>query len=367
MSTPTERLVEEGVSIWLDDLSRDLITSGGLAAYISDRNVSGVTTNPTIFAKALSDGTAYAEQAAQVIASGAKGDAAAFAFITEDVRNAADVFKPIFDATNGKDGRVSIEVSPELAHDTDATASQAHELWNQVDKENILIKIPATKEGLPAITQAISEGISVNVTLIFSLERYAEVIDAYLSGLEKAQGYGVDISKIHSVASFFVSRVDTEVDKRLEAIGTPEALELRGKAGVANARLAYELYQQQFATDRAKALLAAGANLQRPLWASTGVKNPAYPDTMYVTDLVAPGTVNTMPGKTLEATFDHAPVDGDQVTPHFADAHAVFDGLEKVGIDFADVTDQLEREGVDKFIVSWHELQESVAKAIGQD
>ncbi|WP_442575528.1 transaldolase [Microbacterium sp. F51-2R] len=364
MSTPTEQLSAEGVSIWLDDLSRDRIATGNLADLIATRNVTGVTTNPTIFATALSKGHAYEAQVAELAASGSSTHDAIFTITTGDVRDAADIFRPVADATNGVDGRVSIEVSPDLAHDTEATVAEAKKLSAAVDRPNVHIKIPATKAGLPAITEVIGAGISVNVTLIFSLERYAEVIDAYLAGLEKAQAAGLDISKIHSVASFFVSRVDTEVDKRLTAIGSDEALALKSKAGIANARLAYELYEQKFAEDRAKALTDAGANVQRPLWASTGVKDPSLPDTLYVTELVAPGTVNTMPEKTLEATFDHGVIAGDTVTGNYADAHGVFEQLAAVGVDFADVTQVLEDEGVEKFIVSWRELQDTVTNAL---
>jgi transaldolase len=364
MSTPTENLVAAGVSIWLDDLSRTRITTGNLTELISSRNVSGVTTNPTIFAGALSHGESYAAQVAELAAAGASVDDAIFAITTDDVRDAADIFRPVFDATGGVDGRVSIEVSPDLAHDTDATVEQAKQLWATVDRPNVHIKIPATKAGLPAITAVLAEGISVNVTLIFSLERYADVIEAYLAGVEQAKAAGHDISTIHSVASFFVSRVDTEADKRLVAIGTDEASALKSKAGVANARLAYELFEKAFKSDRAQALIAAGANVQRPLWASTGVKDPALPDTLYVTELVAAGTVNTMPEKTLEATFDHGDVTGDRVTSFYADAHAVFADLAAVGVDFDDVTQVLEDEGVEKFIASWHELQETVRAAL---
>ncbi len=365
MSTPTEKLVAAGVSIWLDDLSRERITSGNLTELISTRNVSGVTTNPTIFQGAIGGGGhSYAAQIAELAAAGASVDDAIFAATTDDVRDAADIFRPVYEATDGVDGRVSIEVSPDLAHDTDATIAQAKELWAKVDRPNVHIKIPATKAGLPAITAVLAEGISVNVTLIFSLERYAEVIEAFLAGLEQAQANGHDVAKIHSVASFFVSRVDTEVDKRLAAIGTDEAEALKSLAGVANARLAYELFEQQFATDRAKALTDAGAHVQRPLWASTGVKDPALPDTLYVTELVAPGTVNTMPEKTLEATFDHGQVAGDAVTGTYAAAHEVFDRLAAVGVDFADVTQVLEDEGVSKFIASWHDLQGTVKTAL---
>ena len=366
MTTPTQQLSDAGVSIWLDDLSRARIASGNLAQLISTRNVSGVTTNPSIFQAAIGNKNddSYQEALTALAAEGADADAAIFALTTEDVRNAADIFRPVFDATGGVDGRVSIEVSPDLAHDTDATVAEAKKLWAAVDRPNTLIKIPATKAGLPAITEVIAAGISVNVTLIFSLERYAEVIEAYLAGLERAKDAGIDLSQIHSVASFFVSRVDTEVDKRLTAIGTDAALELKSLAGVANARLAYELFEKTFADERARALVAAGANVQRPLWASTGVKDPALPDTLYVTELVAPGTVNTMPEKTLEATFDHGVISGDTVTGAYAGAHDVFDRLAAVGIDFADVTQLLEDEGVEKFIVSWHDLQNTVTTAL---
>lgn len=363
MTTPTAALAAAGVSIWLDDLSRQRILSGNLAELISSRNVTGVTTNPTIFAGALSKGEAYEGQVEQLAGEGASTDEAIFSITTDDVRNACDLFRPVFDETGGVDGRVSIEVSPDLAHDTEGTIAQAKDLAARVNRPNVLIKIPATKAGLPAITEVIGAGISVNVTLIFSLERYGEVIDAYLAGLEKARDAGIDLSGIHSVASFFVSRVDTEVDKRLEAIGG-DALELKAKAGLANARLAYELYEKRFAESRASDLVAAGANVQRPLWASTGVKDPALPDTLYVTGLVAPGTVNTMPEKTLEATFDHAEVTGDTVTGAYAEAHELFDRLAAVGVDFADVTQVLEDEGVEKFIASWHELQATVTTAL---
>ena len=364
MTTPTQQLSAQGVSIWLDDLSRKRITTGNLADLIVNRNVVGVTTNPTIFANAVSHGEGYQDQVAELAAAGANADDAIFQITTTDVRDACDIFRPVYDATAGRDGRVSIEVSPELAHDTQATIDQAAQLWNTVDRPNAYIKIPATKAGLSAITETIAAGISVNVTLIFSLARYAEVIDAYLTGLEKAKAAGHALSQIHSVASFFVSRVDTEVDKRLASIDTDASAALKSKAGIANARLAYELYEKEFSSDRAKALVDAGANTQRPLWASTGVKDPSLPDTLYVTELTAPGTVNTMPEKTLEAVFDHGVIGGDAVTGAYADAHAVIDGLASVGVDFDDVTQVLEDEGVEKFITSWHELQETVAQVL---
>jgi transaldolase len=363
-STPTAQLSAAGVSIWLDDLSRERITSGNLQSLIAEKNVVGVTTNPTIFAGALTDGESYAPQVAALAAQGANAEAAVFDITTNDVADACDIFRGVFDSTHGVDGRVSIEVSPTLAHDAPGTIDEAKRLWAKVNKPNALIKIPATIAGLDAITEVIGAGISVNVTLIFSLERYEAVIEAYLAGLEKARSAGIDLSGIHSVASFFVSRVDTEVDKRLSAIGTDEALALKSKAGLANARLAYELFEQKFATEQAASLLASGANAQRPLWASTGVKDPNLPDTLYVTELVAAGVVNTMPAKTLDATFDHGVVTGDTITGNYEDAREVFAALASVGIDFADVTHVLESEGVEKFIVSWGELLETVTHAL---
>ncbi|RLK49598.1 transaldolase [Microbacterium telephonicum] len=366
MTTPTEDLSAAGVSIWLDDLSRTRIETGNLQELIDTRGVVGVTTNPSIFQAAIGnkDDDSYDAPLAALATAGADVDTAIFEITTTDVRDAADIFRPIYDATGGVDGRVSIEVSPDLAHDTDATIAEAVKLWAKVDRPNTLIKIPATKAGLPAITAVIAEGISVNVTLIFSLERYGEVIDAYLAGLAQAKGNGHDLATIHSVASFFVSRVDTEVDKRLTALGTPAATGLKSKAGVANARLAYELFEQRFASQTAVELIAAGANVQRPLWASTGVKDPALPDTLYVTELVAGGTVNTMPEKTLQATFDHGVITGDTITGNYADAHQVFDDLAAAGIDLADVTQLLEDEGVEKFIASWQDLKATVDTAL---
>lgn len=366
MSTesPTEALSAVGVSIWLDDLSRERIDSGGLEKLISERNVVGVTTNPTIFATALAKGEAYDAQVAELAAAGKTVTEAVFEITTDDVAAASGIFRPVYDATGGQDGRVSIEVEPGLAHDAQKTITQASELWAKVDRPNAMIKIPATVEGLEAITETIGAGISVNVTLIFSLDRHRAVIDAYLAGLEKARDAGRDLSTIHSVASFFVSRVDTEVDKRLVAIGTEEAIALKSKAGIANARLAYQVYQQAFDSERARTLLAAGANRQRPLWASTGVKDPALPDTLYVTELAVGETVNTMPEKTLEATFDHGTITGDNVTGRYDEANATLDALDALGISFDEVTELLEKEGVEKFIVSWNELLDTVAAAL---
>jgi transaldolase len=362
--TPTAILSKLGVSIWLDDLSRERIKSGGLQKLIAERNVVGVTTNPTIFASALAKGEAYDDQVAELAAAGKSVTEAVFEITTRDVADASQIFRSVYDATHGQDGRVSIEVEPGLAHDAAGTIAQAAELWAKVDRPNAMIKIPATIEGLEAIAESIGAGISVNVTLIFSLERHREVINAYLSGLEKAKAAGIDISGIHSVASFFVSRVDTEIDKRLVAIGTDEAIALKSKAGIANARLAYQVYEQAFDSERAKVLLAAGANKQRPLWASTGVKDPSLPDTLYVTELAAAETVNTMPEKTLEATFDHGVIAGDQVTGNYHSANATLDALDALGISYDEVTALLEKEGVEKFIVSWNELLDTVAAAL---
>ncbi|MGY2116232.1 transaldolase [Nocardia gipuzkoensis] len=354
-----------GVSVWLDDLSRDRIRSGNLLELIETRSVVGVTTNPTIFQGALSQGHAYDGQLKELAAQGADADAAIRTITTDDVRAACDVFAPVFEATNGVDGRVSIEVDPRLALDADRTVAQAVELWKIVDRPNLFIKIPATEEGLSAITAVIAEGISVNVTLIFSVQRYRAVMGAYLEGVKKAKVAGHDPAKIHSVASFFVSRVDTEIDKRLEALGTEEALALRGKAGIANAHLAYAEYQDVFDggkhTSTYQNLAASGANRQRPLWASTGVKNPDYSDTMYVTELVAPNTVNTLPEKTLQAVADHGAIRGDAVSGQAAAAKDVFDRLAAVGVDLDDVFVVLEREGVDKFEKSWEELLSATA------
>jgi len=365
-NTNTAALSALGVSIWLDDLSRERIASGGLTALIADRNVVGVTTNPTIFANALSKGEAYDAQVRELAAAGKNVDEAVFEITTTDVRDASDVFAPVYEASAGQDGRVSIEVEPGLAHDAAGTIAQAKQLWEKVGKKNAMIKIPATVEGLEAITETIAAGISVNVTLIFSLERHRQVINAYLSGLEKAKSAGIDLSTIRSVASFFVSRVDSEVDKRLSAIGTPEAESLKGKAAVANARLAYQVFEQAFDSERAKVLLAAGAHKQRPLWASTGVKDPAYPDTLYVTTLVAPDEVNTMPEKTLEATFDHGEVTGNTIAGTYDEANDVLNKIAALGISYDDVTKTLEDEGVEKFIVSWGELLDTVSAALAE-
>ncbi|MFE1334073.1 transaldolase [Streptomyces microflavus] len=362
-SGPLAALSAAGVSVWLDDLSRELLAGGELQNLITDKHVVGVTTNPTIFASALSKGNRYNEQLRRLGAEGSSVDDAVFALTTDDVRDGCDVFAPVHERTGGVDGRVSLEVDPRLAQDTEATATMARRLWEAVGRPNLFIKIPATRKGLKAITAVIAEGISVNVTLIFSLERYREVMDAYQSGLEQAREAGRDLADIHSVASFFVSRVDTEVDHRLNAIGTNEAQVLKGKAAVANARLAYQAYEQTLAEPRWHRLAAAGARAQRPLWASTGVKDPSYPDTMYVSQLVIAGTVNTMPGTTLKAFADHGTLPAHAPTPaDFAAAAAHLEALQDVGVDFRDVTDTLEHEGLTKFEDSWQELGESVQR-----
>ena len=363
-TSPLAALSAAGVSIWLDDLSRERIVSGGLHELIESRNVVGVTTNPTIFAGALAKGDAYDAQVAELAAAGKSVTEAVFEITTHDVATGCDILRSVYDATGGVDGRVSIEVEPGLAHDAAGTIAYGRELWDKVDRPNVMVKVPATVEGLEAITALTAQGVSVNVTLIFSLERHREVINAYLTGLEQARTAGLELSKIQSVASFFVSRVDTEVDKRLEGIGTDAALALKSKAGIANARLAYQVFEQAFASERAKLLLAAGANVQRPLWASTGVKDPSVLDTSYVVELVAPGVVNTMPEKTMEATFDHGDIRGDTVTDAYASANAVLDELDALGISYREVTALLEKEGVKKFVVSWNELLDTVSAAL---
>jgi transaldolase len=362
--TPLAQLSAAGVSIWLDDLSRERINSGGLQDLIKNSNVVGVTTNPTIFAGALAKGEAYTEQVATLAATGTNVLDAVFAITTDDVAAACDIFRPVYDSTNGQDGRVSIEVEPSLARNAAGTVAEAQRLWTKVNRPNAMIKIPATVEGLEAITATIALGISVNVTLIFSLERHRQVINAYLAGLEKAKAAGIDLSTIHSVASFFVSRVDSEINGRLEAIGTPEALALKSKAGVANAQLAYQVYEQAFGSERALGLIKAGATKQRPLWASTGVKDASLPDTLYVTELVAPEVVNTMPEKTMQAAADHGVIPADSVTGSYAAANAVLDALAAQGVSYDDVTRLLEEEGLSKFEMSWNELLDTVQTAL---
>ena len=359
-SNALDELSSAGVAVWLDDINRERLTTGNLAALIRDRHVVGVTSNPTIFAHALSHGSAYDGQIAELALRGVSVEEAARAITTYDIRWACDVLRPVYDATGGLDGRVSLEVDPRLASDSAKTIAEARALWWLVDRPNLFIKIPATAAGLPAISQCLSEGISVNVTLIFSLERYGEVIDAFMAGLEQAGQAGHELGSITSVASFFVSRVDTEVDRRLDKIGTPEAASLRGKAAIANARLAYQLYEEKFAAARWQALSSAGARPQRPLWASTSTKEPAYPDTMYVVDLVAPNTVNTMPEQTLHAIADHGAVRGDTIRGSYEQSRTVFADLAGLGIAYDDVVKVLEEEGVSKFAASWQEMRDTI-------
>ena len=361
---PLAQLTEMGVSIWLDDISRERLSTGNLASLVRDKHVHGVTSNPTIFAKALSNGSAYADQVADLALRGVDIGEATRSVTTYDIRWACDVLRPVYDATDGLDGRVSLEVDPRLARETAKTIAEARALWWLVDRPNLFIKIPATAEGLPAITQCLSEGISINVTLIFSLERYGQVIDAFMAGLEAAAGR--DLATIASVASFFVSRVDTEVDGRLDKIGTPEATALRGTAALANARLAYELFEQRFdeSAPRWAALRARGARLQRPLWASTSVKDPSFADTMYVTELVAPHTVNTMPESTIHAVCDHGKLHGYTIEGTYDQSRHVFAQLEALGVHYNDVVRVLEEEGVQKFAASWEELLESLNREL---
>lgn len=351
-----DQLRSAGTSTWLDDLSRERLNTGNLAEVISAKSVVGVTTNPAIFAAAMQHGDAYDEQIAELREQGATAEEAVYAMSIDDVVAAAKQFEAIYEESNGFDGRVSIEVDPRISADREATIAQARELWERTGGTNVMIKIPATPESLPAITDALAEGISVNVTLIFSVARYREVINAYVQGINRAAENGLDVSKIHSVASFFVSRLDTEVDKRLEAIGSEEALALRGKAGVANAQRAYQVFKEMFEA----AELPEGANFQRPLWASTGVKNPDYPATLYVTELAGPDTVNTMPEATIDATLEADNVKGDTLSGSAEEAQATFEKLSEVGIDFEDVFNVLEEEGVQKFVDAWNELLESM-------
>jgi transaldolase len=360
------QLSEAGVSVWLDDISRDRLRTGNLKELIDQMHVVGVTSNPTIFDHALSTGDAYDDQVADLALRGVSVEEASRAITTYDIRWACDVLRPVYDATGHLDGRVSLEVDPRLARETAKTIAEARALWWMVDRPNLFIKVPATSEGLPAITQCLSEGISVNVTLIFALQRYGEVIDAFMAGLEQAAAAGHDLSQISSVASFFVSRVDTEVDGRLDKLGSDEAKALRGKAALANARLAYELFEQRFAEPRWQELRAKGARVQRPLWASTSTKDPAFPDTMYVTELVVADTVNTMPEGTIRAVADHGQLHGDTVHGTYDASRQVFSDLERLGISYDDVVRVLEDEGVAKFAASWNELLATIRTKMGR-
>ncbi|MEE6280875.1 transaldolase [Georgenia sunbinii] len=367
MTNHLSELSELGVSIWLDDLSRERLEGegpGSLDSLIAEDHVVGVTTNPSIFAAALSQGDRYDADIRALAEQGADVASTITALTTSDVANACDRFLDIYRGSDFVDGRVSIEVDPYLANDTEGTIAQARQLWKLVDRPNLLVKIPATPAGLPAITQSIAEGINVNVTLIFSLDRYRAVAGAYIDGLEKARDAGIDLSSIHSVASFFVSRIDSAADAELDKLDDPAAAELRGKVAIANARLAYQAYEEIFSSERWQSLASAGARAQRLLWASTGVKDKAYPDTLYVQDLVVAGTVNTMPESTLRAAADHAELHGDTVTGTYDEARAQLDALERVGVSYDDIMATLETEGVEKFQQSWDELTERVRSGL---
>jgi transaldolase len=357
MSSPISRLIDFGQSPWYDNLTRALAT-GGLQQLVDEHGIRGVTSNPTIFEKAMATGTDYDEQLRAVTQRGASPEAAYWALVESDIAHAAGILEPVNDSAKGGDGFVSIEVDPDLAHDTDGTVAQAQDLFSRLARRNVMIKIPATREGLPAISQSIAAGLNINITLIFALERYQEVIEAYFEGLEQRVERGDDISGIASVASFFVSRVDTEVDRRL-----PEGHRLRGKAAVANAKLAYQIFRERFSGPRWDDLAAAGARLQRPLWASTSTKNPAYSPTLYVDELVGRDTVNTLAQASIDALQkDHGGLRADTVLEDVDGARAVMRDLEAEGVDMADVTATLEREGVAAFSASYHDALDSLEK-----
>jgi len=364
MTDALKALRKAGVSIWLDDLSRERLVSGSLADLAARDHVVGVTTNPSIFARAITGSDAYDSQLHDLATRGVDVREALRALTAFDVRWACDVLRPVYDATGGLDGRVSIEVDARLARDAAATIAEARALWWLVDRPNLFIKIPATRQGLPAIAACLAEAISINVTLIFSPQRYDAVMDAFLDGMERARQAGHDLSSIGSVASFFVSRVDTEIDARLDKIGTTEAAGLRGRAAIANARLAYQHYERVLCGPRWAALSAAGARPQRPLWASTSVKDPAYPDTRYVVDLVAPGVVNTMPEATLRLVAGHGQVPADSVHGHYDESQQVLDQLQRLGIDYDDVTRRLEEGGVATFDSAWERLGDQLATTL---
>ncbi|GAA4838215.1 transaldolase [Garicola koreensis] len=363
----TKELSDLGVSIWLDDMSRERLNSGSLAKLIDSHHVVGVTTNPTIFEAAVNSGDAYEQALSQLASRGADAEQAVFEITTSDVRDACDLFAGVYSATNGVDGRVSIEVDPRLARDAEATIEEAKRLYKAVDRENVMIKIPATVEGIEAIAAVLAEGISVNVTLVFSLERYRAVINAFMLGLEKAHADGLDISKIHSVASFFVSRVDTEVDHRLELAaeeGRPSTEKLKSRAAIANARLAHQIATESFSSERWLLLAERGGQPQRLLLASTGTKDPNLSDTLYVTELAAAGVVNTMPEKTLNSLAEQGEVEGDTMTDTYVDSNRVLDGVSAAGIDYRDVVETLEREGLEKFDKSWQGLLSTIDEGL---
>lgn len=361
----TDQISRAGTSIWLDDLSRSKITGGdahSLPYRIAHNNVVGVTTNPSIFNLAISHGAEYASSIASLTAHSV--EEVVQVLTTDDVRSACDLFAPIFQTSNGIDGRVSIEVDPRLAHETEESIKQGRELWKLVDRPNVMIKIPATLEGLDAITTLLADGISVNVTLIFSVERYVKVFEAFMKGLELRLAAGKSISEVTSVASLFVSRVDTAVDALLKANNSPASTALLGKAAIANAVLTYQAFEALAGTPRWKALESSGARIQRPLWASTGVKDPAYDDTRYVLDLVAPNTVNTMPQATLDAVIDHGALREVTLEAEYAKSQSIFFLLEEVGVSMNDVTGELEKDGVKKFADAWNELLANVGMAL---
>jgi transaldolase len=364
MTATLERLTAEGVAPWLDDLSRERLAGGGLSRLVSEQGVVGITSNPTIFDKAIGSGRRYDAQIAGLARRGVDVPEAARLVTAYDVRWACDVLHDVYEATGGKDGRVSIEVDPRLARDTEATLAEARALWWLVDRPNLYVKIPATREGLGAISAALAEGVSVNVTLIFSLDRYDQVVDAFLAGMEEACSAGHDLSTIASVASFFVSRVDTETDNRLDKLGDSEARALRGRAAIANARLAYEHFEDARSGERWQSLERAGMRPQRPLWASTGVKDPSYDDTRYVVELVAPDVVNTMPEATLRAVEDHGEIRGDTVHGRYAESQQILDDLEVAGVSYHDVVTTLEEEGIEKFAASWSEMFGTLGKEL---
>jgi transaldolase len=359
--SPIARLLEYGQSPWYDNLTRGLITGGGLQRLIDGDGIRGVTSNPTIFEKAMASGEGYDEQLTQLARSDAPIDTTYWALVLDDIRHAADVLRPTFDELSGTDGFVSVEVAPDRAKETAATIEQVHWLHGQAARPNVFVKIPATLEGIPAIEQCLAEGISINITLIFSLARYADVMEAYFRGLERHAEQGGDISRVASVASFFVSRVDTEADRRL-----PESHSLRGKVAVANAKLAYRLFRQKFAGDRWQALESRGARLQRPLWASTSTKNPAYSDTLYVDELVGSDTVNTLAQPSIAALRDHGDPRPDTISRDVDGAQRVIDELAGAGIDYDDLTDTIEREGVDSFERSYRDCLASLEKRAGE-
>jgi transaldolase len=368
MAQALQELAAAGVAVWLDDLSRPRIQSGSLEQLVEQGDIVGITTNPTIFAKAIGDGSGYEEQLRDLALRGTAIGETLRLLTAWDVRAACDILRPVFDGTDARDGRVSIEVDPRIAQDAKRTTAEARGLWWLVDRPNLFIKIPATLAGLPAISACLAEGISVNVTLIFSVERYRAVLDAYMTGLEQRAAAGESLKGVESVASFFVSRVDTEVDRRLGEAAThdydkdasAEVARLRGQAAIANTHLAYELYTETLRSRRWKALAAGGARPQRLLWASTGVKDKAFEDTRYIVELVAPDTVNTMPEATLQAVADHGKVRGDTIQGGYAAARSVLNGLHRIGVDMADVASTLEAQGIASFAKSWDELIASV-------